>query len=269
MSRWWIVLAVSIALSPAATAQSEWTPEQQEAFLLEAEVTNLEKVGIGTTGSLVATLRQGEIERKAGVQTVDIFLKKFLTESVVEFNFKDTWKFNVAGYLVDRLIKLNMVPVTVERRIQGKPASVSMWVNDVKMDGTEFVDGGHEATASSLVVDQRDQARVFQQLIQNTDPNLGNWLLDEADRMWLIDFSRAFRTSKELGNPATLRRIGEGLLENLRSLDPELTGKQLKRYLDGPEVKALLKRAQAMVEHFDARIEAVGADAVLIRRDGF
>lgn len=34
----------------------------------------------------------------------------------VEYNFRDTWQFNVAAYKLDRLLDLRLVPVTIERR---------------------------------------------------------------------------------------------------------------------------------------------------------
>lgn len=269
MARLLTSVLVSIGLCFGVSAQEVWDDAKQEAFLENAEIGEIKKVGIGTTGSSVATLTMDGVTKKAGVQSVDIYMERFIAEGAVEFNFKDSYKFNIAGYQVDRFIGLNMVPVTVERKIKGKPASVSMWVDNVKMDGTEFIDGGHAANQSSLIKDQRDQAEVFQQLIENTDPNLGNWVVDDKDKIWLIDFSRAFRTGKKLQRPEQLKRIGENLLETLRTMDATAAKKDLKGYLEGSEIKALTKRAEVIVAHFDELIASQGADAVLIRRDGF
>ena len=40
--------------------------------------------------------------------------------------------------------------------------------------------------------------RVFDELIANTDRNQGNMLIDSRWKLWLIDHSRAFRTSSDL-----------------------------------------------------------------------
>jgi hypothetical protein len=37
----------------------------------------------------------------------------YQTAMGTELNFRDTWKFNVAGYKLDRLLGMNMVPVSV------------------------------------------------------------------------------------------------------------------------------------------------------------
>ena len=40
--------------------------------------------------------------------------------------------------------------------------------------------------------------RVFDELIANTDRNLGNMLIDRQWKLWLIDHSRAFRLHETL-----------------------------------------------------------------------
>ena len=39
---------------------------------------------------------------------------------------------------------------------------------------------------------------MFDNLIGNIDPNLGNWLVDPSWNLILIDLTRAFTTTKEL-----------------------------------------------------------------------
>jgi len=45
--------------------------------------------------------------------------------------------------------------------------------------------------------------RVFDELIYDTDPNLTNVLIGEDWTVWRVDFSRAFRTNKDLRVPKT------------------------------------------------------------------
>ena len=49
--------------------------------------------------------------------------------------------------------------------------------------------------------------RVFDELIQNRDPNAGNLLWTSDWKMWLIDHTRAFRLAKELLKPEALERV--------------------------------------------------------------
>ena len=43
--------------------------------------------------------------------------------------------------------------------------------------------------------------RLFDQLIYNTDRNLGNLLIDKDWRLWMIDHTRAFKTFTEPEEP--------------------------------------------------------------------
>ena len=52
----------------------------------------------------------------------------------IQINFRDAWQFNVTSYELAKMLKLNMVPPYVERRVAGKDASVSWWVNDAMME---------------------------------------------------------------------------------------------------------------------------------------
>jgi hypothetical protein len=54
-----------------------------------------------------------------------------------ELNFKDTYRYNIAGYRVAKLIGLTTVPMSVERTVEGKVAAVTWWVDDVQMDEKE------------------------------------------------------------------------------------------------------------------------------------
>lgn len=40
-------------------------------------------------------------------------------------NFRDSYEFNVAAYRLDRLINLNMVPVSIRRRVQGDTGALT------------------------------------------------------------------------------------------------------------------------------------------------
>ncbi len=59
---------------------------------------------------------------------------------------------------------------------------------------------------------QNDIARVFDELIANIDRNQGNMLIDKQWKVWLIDHSRAFRTTETLRNPQSVRRCEQSLL---------------------------------------------------------
>ena len=255
--------------SAPVSSPAELTREQKEQFLLHAKIGKTRGTKIGITGSKRATLTDGTLTHAAHVQTVDIYERKAQLGKKTEFGFRDYWGFNVAGYRLDKLLDLNIVPVTVERRVRGDRASVGWWVDGVMMSGVEFKDRGFKAPPSKRIVDQKNNAWAFQQLIYNTDPNLGNVVIDEDWKGWIFDFTRAFRRWEKLDRPESLEKIGRGFLDRLRQLDPADVERELGPLLRTAELKGLLARRDLMVRHFERLIAEKGEFAVLIEGEAF
>ncbi len=125
-------LVASQGAAPAATPRL--TSEEMEAFLLKAKVANKRDAGSGVTGSSRVTLSDGRLTHDAHVQAVDIARPVFEAGKATELNFKDTYRYNIAGYRLARLVGLDIVPMSVARHIDGKMAAVTWWVDDVMMD---------------------------------------------------------------------------------------------------------------------------------------
>jgi hypothetical protein len=168
----------------------------------------------------------------------------------MEFNFKDSWKFNVAAYKLDRLLALNMVPVTVERRHNGKRGSFTWWADDIVMDEEARLKKKQDAPDADAWNYQMHIVRVFDQLIFNTDRNLGNLLIDKNWQIWMIDHSRAFPAHDYLKEPKNLERCDQDLLGKLKQLNTEILKTELGTYLTAAEIKALLARRDKIVKAF-------------------
>ena len=78
-----------------------------------------------------------------------------------------------------------------------------------------------------------------------------------------IDFTRGFRRHKTLSDPASLVKIEGSLLERLRGLSRKQIKSRLRDCLAADELRPLLARRDAIVEHFDREIERRGAAAVI------
>lgn len=262
-----LLLAVSVLCLPAAPIAHRDPPAlshaAMEEFLRTARVRNTRPIGKGVTGSLRATLSDGTLTHDAQIQTVDIEKAQFRTAKTVELNFRDTWKFNVAAYRIDRMLGLDLVPVSVERRWQRQPAAFTWWVDDVLMDEggrqKEKIDPPNPACWN----DQVRLMRLFDQLIENTDRNMGNMLITRTWRMWAIDHTRAFRRSNTPPALAMLTHVDRGILERLKALEFDALRREVGRYVTPPEIRALLARRDAIVAHFESR----GEMALYDRRD--
>ena len=116
-----------------ATELERLTDAEKEDFLGTAKVVNSRKVPVGVTQPERATLSDGRLTHDAHIQTVDIYKAKLETTKGTEFNFRDSYKYNIAAYKLDRLLGLNMVPVSVERKVAGDFAAVTWWLDDIMM----------------------------------------------------------------------------------------------------------------------------------------
>jgi hypothetical protein len=58
---------------------------------------------VGITSSQRLKLDDGSITRDAHFQAVDIFKPRYETARGLEINFRDTYKFNIAAYRLDKL----------------------------------------------------------------------------------------------------------------------------------------------------------------------
>jgi hypothetical protein len=105
--------------------------------------------------------------------------------------------------------------------------------------------------------------RVFDELIQNRDRNMGNLLWTTDWKMWLIDHTRAFRLGDDLLKPALLERIERSLFEKIRGLTKDTLAKAMGRSMSELEIDALLKRRDRIVKLVEDRIAERGEGRVL------
>lgn len=204
----------------------------------------------------------GKLQHEAVIQTVDITKTSHATARGTELNFRDSWQFNVAGYELAKMLELNMVPPYVERRVSGVPASVSWLVPEVMMERDRFQ---KKVTPPDMEKWNAEvlAARVFHELIADTDYNMTNLLITKDWRTWMIDFSRAFRRTTSLQEPKGLTAIDRKLLANLRGLTKEALQQRLGRWLNKAEIDAVLTRRDLIVRTFDDQIRVRGEGAVL------
>ena len=248
---------------PAAAAPVSLSPAQMEVFLTKARIVSTRSVSTGVTDSRRATLSDGVVTHDAHIQVVDQAMPVFQAGKVTELNFKDTYRFNIAAYHVARLLGLDNVPMSVERRVDTKTAAVTWWVDDVQMDEKERLRLKSPGADPDRTSKQVQVMRIFDELIQNRDRNQGNILWTKDGKMWLIDHTRAFRLGPDLIKPEQLTRCERSLLDHLRGLTADTIMAATKRSLTKAEAGALIKRRDAIVKHYDALIGERGEAAVL------
>jgi hypothetical protein len=225
-------------------------------------VVNTRGTGKGVTNSLRATLSDGTVTHEAHIQQVDERKLTGPSAQGAELNFRDSWAFNVAAYELDRLIGLNLVPVSVSREYRGKPAAYTRWVDNVLMDEGQRINKKQQPPSPARWNETMQLIRIFDQLIYNVDRNMGNLLITNDWHVWAIDHTRAFRLHKTLKNPASVTRCDREMFDRLKQLDAQMLETRTGDYLSEWERSAILARRDAIV----AILEKTGPAALFTRQ---
>jgi hypothetical protein len=256
---------IPLLLHPVASAQepaSHLNASEVEQFLHTAKMGATQTNSVGVASSERAWMDDGSVKHRGHIATVDVYKASFVTDRGTEFNFKDTWKFNVAAYELAKLLNFSMVPPSVERIVTNRQAAVTWWIDDATMYG-DYLKKKLHAPDLETFNNQMYAVRVFNQLIYNTDANLTNLLITNDWNVWMIDHTRAFRTFKKLENAKNLVKCDRTVLANLRELTKPQLKEKLGKWLTGPEIDGLLARRDLIVKFFDSEIRSKGESDVL------
>ena len=251
----------------AAASLPALSQAEMEEFLFKAKVVKKKTLSVGVTNSERATLDDGKLRHDAHVQSIDVKKDVFQTPRGTERNFRDCYKYNMAAYELDKLLELNMVPPSVERKVAGHSAAVTWWIDDGMVE-KDRIKNKIEPPDQHRWNQQMFLCRLFDQLIFNTDRNLGNLVITKDWKIWMIDHTRAFRMLKELPSPQNLAQCDRKLLAKLRELDKATLTQKLGRYLDSMEIQGILGRRDKIVKFFDDQIAQKGEANVLFDMAG-
>jgi hypothetical protein len=252
------VTADSQAPAPVRGDAPALSDTDKEAFLRTAEIGDMRTVPIGVTKPKRARLDDGTIQHDAQIQTID----RSWDPNGPFANFRDYYKFNIAAYRLALLVGFDRVPVSVERTVEGEKAAVTWWVDDVTMMEVEREENGIQPPDPDDFDHQMCQLRIFSQLIHNTDLNPGNVLITSDWKLWLIDFTRAFRVGQEIDRSELAGRICRPFYRAIRDLDEEVVRAELRPHLTEPEIEVVLAGRDEIVAHFDEQAASRGETVV-------
>jgi hypothetical protein len=232
--------------------EAEMSDGERQEFLLRAAVIDSRFLGRGSTRPRLLELElEGHTER-------GIFKTVADGEAPSPAEAHDRFEHEVAAYRMDRLLGLNMVPVTVVREIDGQLGSLQSWVEGaVDQEASRAYD--LELFAMDKCGSRLASSEVFDALIGNRDREPDDILcLVSGDRTFLIDHSEAFATATDLGwvEERSLT-IEVDLLHALRALDRQSLESSLGDLLSASQIEAILERRDKVLD----RVRLASQDA--------
>ena len=253
-----LVAAIVPAVAQQAVPESARTwigrAEQIEQFIREAEVVDIEDIGTGVTNPQRAELTPGGLVARIAFKPI--------RPGNYHGHF-ESYESEIAAYELDKLLGLGMTPPTVEKRIAGDLGAAVMWAAPTR----SFKKFGGSPTAPAAQMArwnyQLIRAKMFHNLIYNKDPNLGNWLVDPAWNLILIDNSRAFTTPRRMVHKLT--RVDQDLWDRFMALDEATLKAALGKWLGDGQTRAILERRDQMAKDIEALVADRSAAAVFVR----
>jgi hypothetical protein len=239
-----------------STSSRTWLDRREalENYLKIADVVKVEDIGVGVTKPKRAYLAPGG--------PIDRIAWKTVRPGMYQ-GFWESYKSEIAAYELDKLLALDMIPPTVERRVNGELGAAVMWIAPAK--SFKELGGPPAAPPDKLAAWSRQliRAKMFDNLISNIDPNLGNWLVDPAWNLILIDHTRSFTTKKDVVHELT--RVDRELWDRMKALTVESLTPALAKWIGNREIRAIVERRDRMQGAIDKLVAAKGDAAVFVQ----
>lgn len=242
----------SAVASPSCSVSWTGREAEIEEFLHQGTITRLENVPIGVTKPRRAIFESGGPVARAAWKALPPSYKS---------GFRESYKAEIAAYLLDRLLDMKMVPPAVERRHQNQTAAIILWAENTRMWDDKNPPKGPEPRWSREI----SRMKMFDQLIANIDRNAGNILYDPDWHIILIDHSRAFIEKKDLRGMQPLIRVDKALWERMDALTADRLTQALGEWVSAKEIDALLARRDRMRDAIAKLVAQRGESAVYIQ----
>lgn len=227
-----------------------------EEYLRTVTMEKLEDLSVGVTKPKRAYLPEGG--------PVKYLVWKMIPPARYT-GYWESYKGEIAAYELDKLLGLNMVPPSVEKVYRGERGAAIMWVSparsfkDMGLKGAPTAPPEHQLSWARQLV----KAKMFHNLINNIDPNAGNWLVDPAWNLILIDFSRCFTVGRNMTHELT--RVDAELWDRMKALTEESLTAALGKALGRTEIRAIVQRRDRMQEIITKLVKQFGEAHVFMK----
>lgn len=258
-----LLLVLGIALATPAAAQPfldtevacarTWLGREAEieAYMREVTILRTEPIPLGVTGPHRAFLPEDGPVLSVAWKPI---------RPGIYHGRRESYRSEIAAYLMDRLLALGMVPPAVERRHRGELGAAILWIGPVRMWRELKAEELPRGTPWAMQIIRQ---RMFDNLISNDDRNQGNLLIDADGHLSLIDHSRAFSLGRSL--IYQLERVDARLWESMAALTEPVLAEAVGPWLDRGQIRAMLRRRDDMARKIAEQIATRGEAYALIR----
>ncbi len=266
-----IILIPFLLIAQSLEVKAQFTPSEiaqrqaWEEFLKTAEIIEYQDIGEGVTKPKRLFLKKGEVEASGA----------WKNPSGRMYGFLEGWQYEIAAYEMDKLLGLNLVPPTVERKFKGKKGSLQLWV-ELEMSDLDRMERKIDIPPSKLDNwgKMKYLIRAFDCLIANEDRTQENIRYTKDWRTILIDHSRSFRSSKKftrqlmfgkngIQGAKLFRVLPREFVEKMKALNFEIIKKAAGPYLKDKEIEAILARKELLLKEIEEMIKEKGERKVL------
>jgi hypothetical protein len=243
-----VIVSVALARAQGPASARTWTDrvDHVEEYLRTAEIVGMEELRTGVTRPRRAKLAPGG--------PVEAIAWKPVKPGRYA-GYWESYKSEIAAYELDKALGLGMIPPTVEKRVKGEVGAAVLWLSPIQSfkdlggaPGQQGVKGPPPAQVPAWMR-QITRAKMFDNLIGNIDPNLGNWLVDPSWNLFIIDHTRAFTTTRDLYHQ--LAQVDAELWTRMKTLDEAGLTTLLGSWLERDAIRAILFRRDKMQQVVD------------------
>jgi len=222
-----------------------------KAMLESGEIANTEKLNLGTTEILRLTFHLPDADVQA------LFKSTATHSNLPRINNKEKsddlntgFKLDIAAYKLSEMLGFHMVPMAVERDVNGTKGLVQYWPEDSYSEHSANENGTRYRGYCSYDA-QKNLMRIFDLLIDNSDRTPVNILVEaNQEQLVWIGHSSTFSERSRLSESSDI--TGIHLTPQVYKALTDLTAEQLEETLGDllgrEQISALLKRRDYILE---------------------
>jgi hypothetical protein len=233
------------------------SPQETEEFLKTAPVAQVKKSEVvGRTDPWTVTLDDGTTARKALFKYID-------RRRPDPSRLADSFKYEVAAYILGKYLGLDTVPPVVEREIEGIPGSLQIFIENALTESERRAQQIEPPDPETFLTAMQT-GRVFENLVHNSCEDADDIFIQEGTwKVFRVDFSEAFPPERRLIPGCDFSRLSRDLYQRLLGWDDQKVSDLMAPYLNPEETRALNIRRALIVQRIDRLIREKSEKSVL------